>query len=269
MFNISDVRQLANWAGQVRADENGKNCIMLQAVAQLAGVESAHLISLLNTQKFIDYIRVERRRSQEMSEHISKVIPGNPLARDVDIETKLASIEINTKTLVECEDSVIILSYYAEDCLNYKALESLMFFTNMGVGLPAPTKEEVEKRYAGLCKAKGRIPKQSAKKPNKVKGSTEAQIQAKLLSTIEGAKAEVSTPYGRIDILSSTQIIEIKRADKWKDAIGQIQAYSTAYPHHKKVIYLFGKTDRKADIIYACSLMDIEVVFEPLPSTQS
>lgn len=51
---------------------------------------------------------------------------------------------------------------------------------------------------------------------------------------------EVKTPVGNIDILTPTQLIEIKASKNWKAAIGQLQSYATYYPHHQKHLYLFG-----------------------------
>lgn len=53
-----------------------------------------------------------------------------------------------------------------------------------------------------------------------------------------GAKREVKTPAGNIDILSSTELIEVKYKKQWKAAIGQALAYSTFYPTHTLRIHL-------------------------------
>jgi len=57
-----------------------------------------------------------------------------------------------------------------------------------------------------------------------------------------GGKVEVELPDGdRIDILTATEIIEVKVAQNWKAALGQVLAYSKYYPYHQKRIHLFGK----------------------------
>jgi len=53
-------------------------------------------------------------------------------------------------------------------------------------------------------------------------------------------KTEVSIPVGRIDILTDTEIIEVKAAKQWKAALGQIIVYGKFYPRHQKRIHLFG-----------------------------
>ena len=63
---------------------------------------------------------------------------------------------------------------------------------------------------------------------------------AKRLKSQIGGKAEVLTPAGLIDLLTPTQVIELKLAKNWKEAIGQILVYSAYYPSHEKRIHLFG-----------------------------
>lgn len=57
-----------------------------------------------------------------------------------------------------------------------------------------------------------------------------------------GGVIEVPTLAGRIDLLTTAQIIEIKEIKGWKGAIGQILVYSYYYPSHEKRIHLFGET---------------------------
>lgn len=67
---------------------------------------------------------------------------------------------------------------------------------------------------------------------------SEKEIQRKLNEILKGL-LEVSTPVGKIDILTDTLLIEIKKAKDWKAAIGQLLMYSHYYPKHQKVLYLF------------------------------
>jgi len=70
------------------------------------------------------------------------------------------------------------------------------------------------------------------------KSDKEKQIQTKLHAKYGGV-IEVTTAYGRIDLLTNKYIIEIKTYDDWKCSIGQIIAYSREYPTKKRMIYLF------------------------------
>lgn len=73
--------------------------------------------------------------------------------------------------------------------------------------------------------------------------SPEKQIQLKLQQQL-GGDIEVSTAAGKIDLLTSTEVIEIKKVCNWKAAIGQVIVYGFYYPSHTKRIHLFGKYHR-------------------------
>jgi Fe2+ or Zn2+ uptake regulation protein len=92
---------------------------------------------------------------------------------------------------------------------------------------------------------------------------TERQIRARLQSEL-GGQAEVITAVGRIDLLTETEIIEIKDISDWKGALGQILSYSAFFPSHSKRIHLFGSPDL-AKLVLAqstCSEFGITVTFE-------
>ncbi len=70
------------------------------------------------------------------------------------------------------------------------------------------------------------------------------------------ATTEVETPAGYIDLLTDSQIIEIKSANNWKHGVGQLICYGSFYENHKKYLYLFDhialKNDEKACIEKIC-----------------
>ena len=59
------------------------------------------------------------------------------------------------------------------------------------------------------------------------------------LNQILNGQLEIKTLCGRIDILTESEIIEVKKFELWKTAIGQILAYSYFYPDKQKRIHLF------------------------------
>ena len=59
------------------------------------------------------------------------------------------------------------------------------------------------------------------------------------LNQILNGQMEVNTQCGRIDILTETEIIEVKEYKLWKSALGQILSYSYFYPGKQKRIHLF------------------------------
>jgi len=83
-----------------------------------------------------------------------------------------------------------------------------------------------------------------------------------------GGKLEVSTPVGRIDLLTQRQILEVKEVSLWKSALGQILAYGNYYPHHGKRIHLFGVCDpySRATIEKCCGRQCVDVSWEDIPS---
>ena len=69
--------------------------------------------------------------------------------------------------------------------------------------------------------------------------SIEYNIQQKLEKELNGIKG--TCPFGRIDILTTDTIIEIKKWTEHKKAIGQILGYASYYPSYKKRIHFFGQ----------------------------
>lgn len=65
---------------------------------------------------------------------------------------------------------------------------------------------------------------------------------SRLLAEREGGECEVRTPAGNIDVLTAKYVYEVKVARQWKAALGQVLAYSRAYPDRKPRLYLYGET---------------------------
>lgn len=92
---------------------------------------------------------------------------------------------------------------------------------------------------------------------------SEHQIRDRLHTEL-GGQVEVVTAVGRIDVLTDSELIEIKDIRDWKNALGQILAYAAFFPEHSKRIHLFGKADlaRLATCQTTCSEFGISVTFE-------
>jgi hypothetical protein len=67
---------------------------------------------------------------------------------------------------------------------------------------------------------------------------TERQIRDRLKAELDG-QTEVVTAVGRIDLLTESEVIEIKEINNWKEALGKILADSAFFPKHSKRIHLF------------------------------
>lgn len=104
-----------------------------------------------------------------------------------------------------------------------------------------------------------RYPKASHKKRQ-----TEKVVRDRLASSIAGSKIEVSTESGRIDILTPSEVIEVKQVRRYKHAIGQVTSYSYYYPQHTRRIHLYGKVSPKQRqlIVNECGAVSISVTFE-------
>jgi hypothetical protein len=84
------------------------------------------------------------------------------------------------------------------------------------------------------------------------------RLQAQL-----GGKVEAYTKFGLIDLLTETELIEIKIVNRWKDAIGHILAKSEKYPNHQKRLHLFGYQELILENIEeVCDRLGIRVTFE-------
>jgi hypothetical protein len=88
----------------------------------------------------------------------------------------------------------------------------------------------------------------------------EKLIQDRLQKEL-GGETEVKTPVGYIDLLTSTEIIEIKAYACWKHALGQVYAYSTYYPSLKRRLHLFGG-EPNIELEKICESLDIRVTYE-------
>lgn len=91
----------------------------------------------------------------------------------------------------------------------------------------------------------------------------EQQVRDRLQSQL-GGLIEVATPAGRIDLLTKTEIIEVKHFSKWKSALGQVLAYSGFYPEHCKRVHLWGRKGEmvSATAVTICLELGIAVTFE-------
>jgi phage regulator Rha-like protein len=73
------------------------------------------------------------------------------------------------------------------------------------------------------------------------KNRKESSYSNKLATSLNG-KREVRTLAGDIDVLTATEIIEVKKVKMWKHALGQVLVYGHYYPSHQKRIHLYGET---------------------------
>lgn len=106
------------------------------------------------------------------------------------------------------------------------------------------------------------LPVFPAKRQTKYK-SLERQVQKRLAQTLNG-KTEVQCKTGVIDILTKSEIIEVKKAKEWKHAIGQVLIYQLEYPNRQARIHLYGECsdEFKQMIIAFSSQLNVIATFE-------
>ncbi|AAR26858.1 FirrV-1-A34 [Feldmannia irregularis virus a] len=91
------------------------------------------------------------------------------------------------------------------------------------------------------------------------------------LALSQGGRTEVCTPSGRIDVLTSREVIEVKYYQKWLHAVGQVQGYGAHYPNLARRLHLFASLDEMCEdkvqttmqlCKNLCDTLDIRLTFE-------
>ena len=97
--------------------------------------------------------------------------------------------------------------------------------------------------------------------PEEVEG-LEFEVVKRIQSQI-GGEREVACSNGFIDLLTSDLIIEVKKCNMWKHALGQILVYGIDYPNHQKKLFLFDVNDNSKceNVRKLCDMYNVEVDF--------
>lgn len=74
----------------------------------------------------------------------------------------------------------------------------------------------------------------------------EIEIKNRLAKELNGI-TEVQSVHGPIDIVTSQEVIEVKRANRYTHALGQVLGHSVQYPNMSKRIHLFGTSQELDD----------------------
>ncbi|GAQ91171.1 hypothetical protein KFL_007380050 [Klebsormidium nitens] len=104
----------------------------------------------------------------------------------------------------------------------------------------------------------------------------EAQVRDRLASKLVGARTEVRCEYGMIDILTDTEVIEVKVYHKWKHALGQCLSYGLSFSDRQIRIHLFANfsdwddaNKQRGAILEICSKFGVKVTLERLEAAPS
>jgi hypothetical protein len=78
-------------------------------------------------------------------------------------------------------------------------------------------------------------------------------------------QCEANTEAGRIDILTATEVIEVKWIKQWKAALGQVLVYAHYHPDKHPKIHLYGSASfSELDTIYThCQRFNVRFTWEP------
>jgi hypothetical protein len=80
-----------------------------------------------------------------------------------------------------------------------------------------------------------------------------------------GGRVEAPTRFGPVDLLTATELIEVKELQDWKTGLGQLLAKSSCYSDRAKRLHLYGRSGSNLDNIKACCAeFDIAVTFESI-----
>lgn len=88
------------------------------------------------------------------------------------------------------------------------------------------------------------------------------------LHKLLGGEKDAVTPVGNVDLLTSTEVIEVKAAKDWRSGLGQVLAYSYFFrrrPRRYPRLHLFGECseDDRALISKICRKYNVKMTWEP------
>ncbi|RGE43279.1 hypothetical protein DZC30_15805 [Comamonas testosteroni] len=101
-------------------------------------------------------------------------------------------------------------------------------------------------------------------------GTLECAVRDLLALEETNAQVEAHTPVGFIDLLCSTSVVEVKHLSKWKQALGQVLAYSTYYPKHSKILHLYSSGIGSRDIeeqMFVCRNLNVDLRHQAILSS--
>ncbi len=91
----------------------------------------------------------------------------------------------------------------------------------------------------------------------------ESSIRDSLAMSL-GGETEVPCKSGIVDILTETEVIEVKSIKNWKDAIGQVLVYCCEFKGKTPRVHLFGtaSNEYRYMIVAFCTQLNVLVSFE-------
>lgn len=266
-----DVESIKNQIkAEIRVDLEGKGMAAISATARLCGVsfesllaemsypfsalvhflETCHSFSGANSLKDAE---IQLLLALSSSTH-KLSLEDLPLVNFVDVCQWVAFNHIPDWAVSD------LLIYYAFTACNPIAYCSLYEMRGLSISLADSVKVcDQRKKQVNSSRKRRASPKK------RVYSLAESFAAQRLIDTIlEDYEKEVTTPSGRIDVLTSDSIYEVKVCDRWKEGVGQLCAYGVFYQNHNKVLVLFDHEQCKilSDIKYVCAQLGIDVLLD-------
>ena len=102
----------------------------------------------------------------------------------------------------------------------------------------------------------------------------EQEVRRRLTSALaaQSPLQEVRCEHGVADIITDTEVIEVKVASKYAHALGQVQAYATSFPGRRMRVHLFGTGEELTDalLVRATTLLrqhDVLLTYEVIDNS--
>jgi hypothetical protein len=78
------------------------------------------------------------------------------------------------------------------------------------------------------------------------------------LAEEEGGDVEVGCSVGRVDVLTETEIVEVKHVSRWLEA-SKVLIYAIEFPKHKPRVHLYGLYNKQFQTMIETKLKELGI----------
>ena len=187
------------------------------------------------------YSKVEKKRFHAKIESQLEEMRAERRARNAKEITSVVSVPRSPKVRWKSEKPLQFLCKTYKVDVNDLAHGVMTVIEEPKQVLSSPAKEKLIVKSDCQASAHAEIVMQEQVRQEKqTKTLLELAVSEKLAKALNGQR-EAANPAGRVDVLTSEHVIEVKEACNWKHGIGQALIYSFYYPGRKPMLYLFGE----------------------------
>jgi hypothetical protein len=262
-------------------DETGESGMSESGLARLCGVAASSVHRFVSNsavrwdhektldprfRKTISFCAGNEKISSFHPKSNLKILSATVCARTIEHFTFDARSKTEEALFAYRKFAVKGINAWIQDATAYRVYLILQKAVRMRVQLSAPEiMEQAKISRSGYSTAVGKLADAdllpewcSIKRKRHPERDVRDRLQAEL-----GGQVEAYTRYGLIDLLTATELIEIKTVDRWKDAVGHILAKAHRYPNHAKRLHLFSSEEPILETIeQVCTPHDIRVTYE-------